>query len=539
MLTKPKQTGKKGKYGPENLKTFEIPGFSASKDTDLMGISPSNSTLKDLTTLLPRLMGKRILVVGDLMLDCFVSGEVLRISPESPVPVLSVRNTARMLGGAGNVLSNLCGLGVAPSVVALLGRDETAAIVQGLLQDLGCDVSGLIACDDRPTTVKTRFVSSGQHLLRVDEEDAKPASVALEADIIARAVAVLPSMDAVILSDYGKGVLTPNVLRTIIDAAKKHSIPVLVDPKGDDYGLYRGADVVTPNRRELSLATKMPTQSDSEIIAAGHAMLEKSGIAAVVATRSEDGMSVLHRGSNDVLHLRAHAREVFDVSGAGDTVIATVAAALAAGATLGDAALLANHAAGVVVGKIGTAPITRTELLASLQGEPADSVTVIPDATTPWEAAAAQVAQWKKLGLKVGFTNGCFDILHAGHVSYLQSARARCDKLVVGLNADESVRRLKGPARPVNDEESRARVLGALACVDLVVLFGKNLSEGDTPLEILHALTPNLLVKGADYTVDTVVGADYVISQGGEVWLAPIEEGKSTTGTIQKMKGVS
>lgn len=506
-----------------------------------MGQSPSNSanaTLESLTALIPAFEGKRILVVGDLMLDCFVAGEVLRISPESPVPVLSVRNTTRMLGGAGNVLSNLWGLGVAPSVVALLGRDDAAGVVQGLLQDLGCDVSGLIACDDRPTTVKTRFVSSGQHLLRVDEEEAKPAGAALEDDIIARALGIIPSMDAVILSDYGKGVLTPKVLRAIIDAANQKSIPVLVDPKGDDYALYRGADVVTPNRRELGLATKMPTRSDADIIAAGNAMLEKSGIAAVVATRSEDGMSVLHRGSNDVLHLRAHAREVFDVSGAGDTVIATVAAALSAGVTLGDAALLANHAAGVVVGKIGTAPITCPELLASLKGGPVENAATLPDATTPWDTAAAQVAQWKKLGLKVGFTNGCFDILHAGHVSYLQSARARCDKLVVGLNADESVRRLKGPTRPVNDEDARARVLGALACVDLVVLFGKNPSEGDTPLEILHALTPNLLVKGADYTVDTVVGADYVISQGGEVWLAPIEEGKSTTGTINKMKGV-
>lgn len=506
-----------------------------------MGISRGNAAKpdqKNLIALLPILKDKKVLVVGDLMLDCFVSGEVLRISPESPVPVLSVRQTARMLGGAGNVLSNLCGLGVSPCVVALLGRDDAAVTVRALLDDLGCAVTGLVETDDRPTILKTRYVSSGQHLLRVDQEDAKPATPAQEDDIIARAVAMLPGMDALILSDYGKGVLTPKVLRTLIDAAKHHSIPVLVDPKGDDYALYRGADVVTPNRRELGLATKMPTHSDAEILAAGTAMLEKSGIAALVATRSEDGMSVLDRGSDEILHLRAEAREVFDVSGAGDTVIATIAAALAAGADLGDAALLANHAAGIVVGKIGTAPVSAAELLSSLQGV-ATTPAVQPDFVTPWDNAAAQVAQWKKLGLRVGFTNGCFDILHAGHVSYLQSARARCDKLVVGLNCDESVRRLKGPSRPVNDEDSRARVLGALACVDLVVLFGKQANEDDTPLEILKTLTPDLLVKGADYTVETVVGADYVISQGGEVWLAPIEDGKSTTGTIEKMKGVS
>lgn len=508
-------------------------------------MTPHNPALDAITALLPRLAGRRILVVGDVMLDCFVAGEVLRISPESPVPVLSVRKTTRMVGGAGNVVANLAGLGVVPCVIALLGRDDAAGVVSALLRDLGCDVSGLIETDDRPTTVKTRFVSTGHHMLRVDEEDAKPATPALESALTAHAVAMIAGMDAVILSDYGKGVLTPALLRAVIDAANAHNIPVLVDPKGRDYALYRGASVVTPNRRELGVATNMPTDSDDDIIAAGRAMLNQSGIAALVATRSEDGMSVLQRGSDDVVHLRANAREVFDVSGAGDTVIATVAAALAAGAVLGDAALLANYAAGVVVGKMGTAAIDRAELLTSLQNQsktataPTAPDAATPWAATPWDMAAAQVAQWKKLGLRVGFTNGCFDILHAGHVSYLQAARGRCDKLVVGLNCDESVRRLKGPTRPINDEESRIRVLGALACVDLVVLFGKNSSENDTPLEILQALTPNLLVKGADYTVATVVGADYVISQGGEVWLAPIEDGKSTTNTIHKMTGVS
>ncbi|HEY8189090.1 MAG TPA: D-glycero-beta-D-manno-heptose 1-phosphate adenylyltransferase, partial [Micavibrio sp.] len=290
--------------------------------------------------------------------------------------------------------------------------------------------------------------------------------------------------------------------------------------------------------------TGLPAASDDEVAAAARALIQSSGIGSVVATRSQDGMTIM-QGETPV-HLRTEAREVFDVSGAGDTVIACIAAGLAAGASLHEAAIIANFAAGIVVGKIGTAPIRRDELLSAIDG--GDLAPTMNNRNSnrahhacirSWDEAAEQVARWRARGLKIGFTNGAFDILHSGHVGYLNQARSRCDRLVVGLNCDDSIRRYKSPDRPINNEDSRARVLAALGCVDLVVIFGHTPEEKDTPLELIKKLTPDLLVKGADYTIDKVVGADYVLSTGGEVWLAPLEEGKSTTATIKKMKGAA
>ncbi|MGZ9108993.1 MAG: D-glycero-beta-D-manno-heptose-7-phosphate kinase [Micavibrio sp.] len=484
--------------------------------------------------------GRVVLVIGDIMLDRFVYGEVHRISPESPVPVLTVKREAMMLGGAGNVVSNLCGLGVRAQLVTLVGNDPEAGMVRQMVAECGGDGSMVMGSEDRPTIVKTRFLASNQQLLRTDYERNAPVAGELEKKIIVLAEAAIEKAHAVILSDYGKGLLTAAVVQAAIRAAQKAGIPVLVDPKARDYAIYRGADIVTPNKKELAEAVGLPTGNDDEVIAAAQVLIQTSGIQAVVATRAQDGMTVLQGGQNPV-HLKTKAREVFDVSGAGDTVIATIAAALTAGASLYQAAALANFAAGVVVGKVGTAPVHKNELLEVLDN---DDSTMSFDRTrqaplADWDAAAAQIARWRARGLKVGFTNGCFDILHAGHVTYLNQARSRCDRLVVALNCDESVRRLKGENRPVNNEEARSRVLGALGSVDLVVLFGRNADEADTPLQIIRKLTPDLLVKGADYTVDTVVGADYVISTGGEVWLAPLEEGQSTTGTIRKMKGAA
>jgi D-beta-D-heptose 7-phosphate kinase/D-beta-D-heptose 1-phosphate adenosyltransferase len=502
--------------------------------------SPLTADPAALRPYIEKMAGRVVLVIGDIMLDRFVYGEVHRISPESPVPVLTVKREAMMLGGAGNVVSNLCGLGIRAQVVALVGTDSEAGRVRDLVAECGGDGSMIIGSEDRPTIVKTRFLASNQHLLRTDYERNAPITEDLENKIIALAGAAIAKAHAVIISDYGKGLLTKAVIQAVIGAAQKAGIPVLVDPKAKDYAIYKGADIVTPNKKELSEAVGLPTENDDEVIAAAETLIRTSGIQAVVATRSQDGMTVLSGGQNPV-HLKTKAQEVFDVSGAGDTVIATIAAALTAGANLYEAAALANFAAGVVVGKVGTAPIHKGELLQALESDDNaatfDRICQAP--LSSWDGAAAQIARWRAQGLKVGFTNGCFDILHAGHVTYLNQARSRCDRLVVALNCDESVRRLKGESRPVNHEEARARVLGALGSVDLVVLFGQNAEEADTPLEIIRKLTPDLLVKGADYTVDTVVGADYVISTGGEVWLAPLEAGQSTTGTIRKMKGAA
>lgn len=486
-----------------------------------------------------KMAGRTILVIGDLMLDRFIEGDVHRISPESPVPVLSLKRKTAMLGGAGNVVANLHGLGVKTALVAIVGEDDEAQVIRTLLKEKDCDVSTVLGTADRPSIVKTRFLASGQHLLRLDEERVLAVSGALEEKIIAAAIKALDRADAVIVSDYAKGVLTPAILKAVIAAAKARKIPVLVDPKAKDYSVYHGADIIKPNRKELGEASGMAVHSDADVTAAAQVVMKKSGVGAIVATRAQQGLSIIKADGSAPSHLQTVAREVFDVSGAGDTVISTLAAALAAGATLEQAAIIANHAAGVVVGKSGTAPIARADLVQALQnglkGEtPLGSLQAPFDS---WDAAIEQVGRWKAQGLKVGFTNGCFDILHAGHVKYLNMARSRCDRLIVAVNADESVRRLKGPTRPVNDAESRACVLGALASVDLVVSFGAKPEEGDTPLLVIQALSPDLLVKGQDYTVDAVIGADYVLSQGGEVWLAPLEEGKSTTATIKKMSG--
>lgn len=505
--------------------------------------------LSSLQGIVPRMAGRAVLVVGDIMLDHFVYGDVHRISPESPIPVLSIKRETRMLGGAGNVLSNLYGLGVKTHVVAVAGADEEAQALRDLVRERGADAEGILEAEDRPTTVKTRFLASSQQLLRTDYELIAPVAEGLENALIAKAVALIPHVQAVVLSDYGKGVLTRGVITAVIRAAQKAGVPVLVDPKAKDYALYKGADVVTPNRKELADAVGMPTGTDEDVIAAAQTLMRGSGIAAVVATRSQDGMTILRGAKDPVIHLKTEALEVFDVSGAGDTVIAVIAAGLAAGANLYEAAAIANFAAGIVVGKVGTAPIRREELLSAIAR--ADKVSLREEGQEPrfdsirqaplngWDEAAEQVARWRARGLKVGFTNGCFDILHSGHVTYLNMARARCDRLVVAINCDDSVRRLKGPERPVNDESSRACVLGALGSVDMVVLFGVSPAENDQPVMLLKKLTPDLLVKGADYTVDTVIGADYVISTGGTVWLAPLEEGKSTTGTIKKMRGAA
>ncbi|AWK90227.1 D-glycero-beta-D-manno-heptose-7-phosphate kinase [Azospirillum thermophilum] len=490
--------------------------------------------MRDLARHIDTLSHARVLCVGDVMLDRFIYGAVDRVSPEAPIPILRVEREVTMLGGAGNVAANARALGAACRFVSVVGDDPAGLEIAGILaraadnHEAGggeAGGGGLVTEPGRQTTVKTRFIAGSQQLLRADVETVAP--IRSEAAVLEAATAAMAGAGAVILSDYGKGVLTGDLVARLIAAARDAGLPVVVDPKGSDYARYRGADVVTPNRKELMQATGMPADSDAQVEAACRALIGRCGIGAIVATRSEQGMSVVTRET--AVHLPAEAREVFDVSGAGDTVVATLTAALAAGAGLADAARLANLAAGIVVGKVGTAVVRVPELLAALHAQ--EWRHGEEKVATP-EVAAERIARWRARGRRIGFTNGCFDLLHPGHISLLNQARAACDVLVVGLNSDASVKRLKGETRPVQTETARATVLASLACVDLVVIFGE-----DTPEALIRALRPDVLVKGADYTIATVVGADFVQSYGGKVVLAELVEGQSTTGTIRRMKG--
>lgn len=486
----------------------------------------------DLAGLVETLGGARVLAVGDLMLDRFVYGAVDRVSPEAPVPVLRIDREIAMLGGVGNVGRNLRALSASVCLVAVLGRDEAARRVKGLLRHDAEIESHLIEDPERPTTIKTRYIAGGQQLMRADREWDARVDPALAEEIVARAEADLTAARAMVLSDYGKGVLGVDSVAHLIAAARAAGVPVVVDPKGRDYARYRGADLVTPNRRELALATGLAVDDDEEIVAAARHLIAAAGVRGVLVTRSQDGMTLVRGeaagdGEGGVLHLPATAREVFDVSGAGDTVVATIAGALAAGVDMDDACRLANAAAGIVVGKIGTATASAEELIHALRSRDLSSGEA---KTATLETALRQIALWRAEGKTVGFTNGCFDLLHPGHVSLLRQAAQRCDKLIVGLNSDASVARLKGPDRPVQSEAARATVLGSLSSVDMVVVFGE-----DTPLPLIQALKPDLLVKGADYTPETVVGADLVTANGGRVFLARLEDGFSTTATIARL----
>ncbi|KAF0118998.1 MAG: D-beta-D-heptose 7-phosphate kinase / D-beta-D-heptose 1-phosphate adenosyltransferase [Rhodospirillaceae bacterium] len=468
--------------------------------------------------------GGLVVCVGDAMVDRYVYGIVERVSPEAPIPVLRITREAGMLGGAGNVVRNLLALGAHPTLVSVRGDDAAGEELAALLARHPDVESHLVVELERQTPVKTRFVAQAQQLLRADRETTAPLSSAARHALVMRAKAVLDGAAVAVLSDYGKGVLKEGIAAELIAAARGR--PVLVDPKGTDYGCYRGATLLTPNRHELAEATRLPTGTTDEVITAARRLIETCAVTAVLATRSQDGMTLVH-ADGTVHHLPAQAREVFDVSGAGDTVVATLAAVLAGGAPLAEAARLANVAAGIVVGKVGTAVASAAEIVAALHhqdlaGGEAKVVTL--------ETALEQVARWRRRLLTVGFTNGCFDLLHPGHVSLLRRARAACNRLIVGLNSDDSVRRLKGETRPVQSETARAVVLASLTDVDLVVLFRE-----DTPLALIEALRPDVLVKGADYTVETVVGASVVQGYGGKILLANLEEGFSTTTTIARM----
>lgn len=506
--------------------------------------------IHSLNQLLDRYANSQVIVIGDIMLDRFVYGHVERISPESPVPILNISHEDEMLGGAGNALSNLAGLGVQAHMISIIGDDMHGQTLSKLIQDLGFDNSGLVIDHNRPTTIKTRFLAAHQQLLRADHEHKSAVNTDLSVQIIEKLKAKISKAGAIILSDYGKGLLQRDLIQEVMKLAKAHNIPVIVDPKGHDYSLYKGASAITPNKKELSEGSGIKDlSSDKRVVEAAQKIIAECGIEAVIATRSGEGMSVIKNDGSSAVHIEGSDIEVFDVSGAGDTVIATIAASLAANSDLVEAAILANMAGSIVVTKVGTAPIRLEELKEALAHEDV-SLAVHSSGKERfkqdraqrgdilgWEQAAEQIKRWKARGLKVGFTNGCFDILHYGHVNYLNQARDRCDRLVMGLNKDSSIRILKGPERPVHDEQSRAHVLAALGSIDLVVMFGAE-KEGDdnTASALIEALKPDIYFKGGDYIIDQIPEAPTVIKNGGVVEVMPVYDGHSTTNSIKKIK---
>jgi D-beta-D-heptose 7-phosphate kinase/D-beta-D-heptose 1-phosphate adenosyltransferase len=464
------------------------------------------------------------LVIGDVMLDRYLIGDVSRISPEAPVPVVHLKSQHDRAGGAANVAANLALLGIKTHIIGCVGNDGEATILVDLIAKTGIDHSGIIHSNQRPTIAKTRILSGHQQMMRLDQENNSAFTVAENAqlsEVISQQLSLKPAV--VILSDYAKGLLSSEVCQQLISQCNALKIPVLVDPKGHDYSKYSHATALTPNKKEAAEACNTTTH-DPDLINKAAALKDKLDLQFFVVTRGDEGISLIDQHAH---LLPATAKQVFDVSGAGDTVIATLAAGLMHELSPLESLQLANVAAGVVVGKVGTVPITRDDLIEALaseqSSEQAHKVCDLPQ-------LQQKVESWRKNKQKIVFTNGCFDLLHAGHVTYLEAAKKRGDKLILGLNTDRSVSALKGPTRPVVNENDRARVLAALESVDAVILF-----DEDTPLNLINTLKPDVIAKGSDYTADQVVGGREVESWGGEIALIDLVAGRSTSNIIKKM----
>jgi D-beta-D-heptose 7-phosphate kinase/D-beta-D-heptose 1-phosphate adenosyltransferase len=466
----------------------------------------------------------RVLIVGDLILDQYVTGEVTRISPEAPIPILSARRTEERLGGACNVAANLVAMQAEVDIVGVLGDDGWGRKLRALLEEQKVATGGCVLDGTRPTIQKTRMMSGSQQMLRVDNEDTRPVSGAALAAILRILPERVRRAQAVVLSDYGKGLLAPEVIRCAIDEARKAGVPLLVDPKGEDYRRYRGATLITPNRKEAeqALGHRLPRLEDVQ--KGAQELLALAELDAAVITLGAEGIYFASR-KGETGHVPARARAVFDVTGAGDTVIAQLGFYLASGLDLGTAVFLANQAAALVVARLGTHAVDRSELCAALQEKHAHEGKVLRTG----DELDRQIAAWRKEGLRIAFTNGVFDVLHVGHVTYLRFSKSYGDVLIVGVNDDASVQRLKGPTRPVNPLADRMEVLAALEMVDAVCSFSE-----DTPKSVIERVTPNVLVKGADWAEKGVVGREWVEAHGGQVVLAPLVAGKSTSAILER-----
>ena len=479
--------------------------------------------------LLKQIQGRTALVVGDVILDNFVYGSVERISREAPAPILSERRREAMLGGAGNLARNTVSLGGVVRLVSVVGEDAEGRAAADLAREACGEAASMIRAAGRVTPSKIRYVSNTQQMFCVDRNPEPGLTQSVQDEVVSAVEAALAGADVVILSDYGRGVLQADLITRIIAAARAQGVAVSVDPRGSDFTRYDGAHVIKPNADELAAETGLTVTSDGEAEAALAALKARlPETEALLVTRGAAGMCLLD-GQGRFHHHRSGPRAVFDVSGAGDTALAALSLGLAGGLALAEAMALADLAAGVAVGKPGTAVVAPEEIL-----EDAEGGAEAPDWRVMDRAdAAALCRRWREDGLVVGFTNGCFDILHPGHLAVLRHAASVCDRLVVGLNADASVRRLKGADRPVNDAWTRAVMLASLEMVDRVVVF-----EEDTPQALIEALAPDVLIKGADYAADDLPGAAFVKARGGRVILAPLVPGVSTTGFVDRLKGL-
>jgi D-beta-D-heptose 7-phosphate kinase/D-beta-D-heptose 1-phosphate adenosyltransferase len=472
-----------------------------------------------------RLGHTNVLIVGDVMLDRYVYGDVSRLSVEAPVPILGIDREVRMPGGAGNVLRNLTALGAAAAFITVVGDDEAGSALTALIGGQANVEPWLLVQGGRTTTEKTRFIAKGHQMFRADREQTDAIQPRLAERMLRIAIDAMAATSVTVLSDYGKGVLAGDTPMRLLTAARQSGRTLIVDPRGVDFSRYAGADIVMPNRPELAAATGMAVDTESAIAAAAINLRDRFDFGAVVVTRGNDGMTLVD--ADGVRHFPAEAAEVYDTSGCGDTALATLAAGVAAKLPLAVAVRLANIAAGVVVGKVGSAVVHEAELLAAVSPERSAIRKVVS-----FEEAAELAERWRHRGWRVGFTNGCFDLLHPGHLHLLESGRARCDRLIVGLNSDRSARRLKGPMRPAQPEDARAAILASLASVDLVCVF-----DEDTPERLIRAVRPDVLITGGTAAVEDVYGADLVREWGGKVAVADMLPGHSTQATLERIRG--
>ena len=484
-----------------------------------------------LIELVERLPRARVVLVGDLMLDRYLYGNAERLSPEAPVPVLHYQREELRLGGAGGVAANLATLGADVRVVGVVGKDEAGKHVREHLAYCGASTESLVEATDRPTVSKVRLVGLAQHrhpqqMMRIDFEEHGPLTADLAAAIVARIEAELPAADLLLLEDYNKGVLAPDVCRRVIESAKRRGVPVLIDPANiPDYARYAGATALKLNRVETARATGMPVNNPEQYDAAATLLLDQLQLEAVVTTLDKSGAYLATR-DGERRQLKTRPRQVYDVTGAGDMVLAMLAMARAAGATWVEAVSLANVAGGLEVEKFGSVPITREEVIQELLSEVREHL----GKERTLEQLVPELQRHRATGKRIVFTNGCFDVMHLGHAKYFQFAKQQWDLLVVGVNTDSSICRLKGPKRPVTPETDRVGLLEEMQSIDYLVRF-----DEDTPMKLIESIRPDVLVKGADYRKEQVVGWELVESYGGKVALAPLVDGKSTSAVIQKI----
>ena len=493
----------------------------------------------ELIELVSRLGQPEVLVLGDLMLDRYIWGDAERISQEAPVILLHADKREERLGGASSVAMMLASLGAKVILAGVTGADADAGRIREILDGMLVDHHAVIPDASRPTTVKERYIGRAQarhpqQMLRVDYEVRDPLSKSVEDRLCAVLFARIAVADIVLISDYDKGVCTPRILKYVIEQAHLRGIRVIADPiRGSDYSKYRGCSAITPNRLEAGLATGRTIQTTDQAFAAARILRDTLGLEAAIVTLDKDGMALCHRDGREIVY-PTRPRQVYDITGAGDMVMSVLGLAIAAGADYPDAIRLGNVAGGLEVEKIGVVTVSREEILQDLHDHPVGSDGNAPDQWSKVPEFAdllARVERHRREGRRIVFTNGCFDVLHAGHTQYLSEARAQGDILIVGLNSDESVRSLKGPTRPINPIDARAFVLASLASVDYIAVFGEA-----TPIGLIEAIRPDVLVKGADYTVAQVVGAEFVAAYGGRVHLADLREGFSTTKVLSRLR---